>query len=53
MIFSDLEYSFKSVGYEEDYEAVLVISYKEDQVESVVKMPMTQLEELIFIFFSY
>lgn len=49
MIFSDLEYSFKSVGYEEDNEAVLVLSSKEDQVESVVKMSRTQLEELIFI----
>lgn len=49
MIFSDLEYSFKSVGYEEDNEAVLVLSSKEDQVESVVKMSIPQLEELIFI----
>lgn len=41
------EYSFKSVGYEEDNEGVLVITSEESQIESVVKIPMVHLEELI------
>lgn len=42
-------YSFKSVGYEEDNEAVLVITSEESQLESVVKMPMSEMESLLFI----
>ncbi|MDR7372823.1 hypothetical protein [Flavobacterium aquidurense] len=42
-------YSFKPMGYEEDNEGVLVIFSDESQIESVVKMPMTELEELLFI----
>lgn len=42
-------YSFKSVGYEEDNEGVLVISSENVQMESVVKMPMEQIESLLFI----
>jgi hypothetical protein len=42
-------YSFKSVGYEEDNEGVLVISSEKSQMESVVKMPMEDLESLLFI----
>lgn len=41
------EYSFKFVGYEEDNEGVLVISSEEFQMESVVKIPVVHLEELI------
>lgn len=43
------EYSFKSVGYEEDNEGVLVITSEESQMESVVKIPIVHLEELILI----
>ena len=43
------EYSFKSVGYEEDNEGVLVITSEESEIESVVKMPMNELESLLFI----
>lgn len=43
------EYSFKSAGYEEDNEGVLVITSEESQIESVVKMPMNDLESLLFI----
>ncbi|MFH7000308.1 hypothetical protein ACHRVZ_20510 [Flavobacterium sp. FlaQc-57] len=42
-------YSFKSVGYGEDNEGVLVISSENVQMESVVKMPMEQIESLLFI----
>lgn len=42
-------YSFKSVGYEEDNEGVLVISSENAQMESVVKMPVEQIEALRFI----
>lgn len=42
-------YSFKSVGYEEDNEGVLVIVSENSQMESVVKMPMDQIEALLFI----
>jgi hypothetical protein len=48
-ILTDPKYSFKSVGYEEDNEAVLVISSENTQIESVVKMSMTDLEALLFI----
>jgi hypothetical protein len=43
------EYSFKSAGYEEDNEGVLVITSEESQMESVVKIPMNDLEALLFI----
>lgn len=46
-------YTFKTVGYEEDYMGVLVISSEKPQFESVVKMPLAQLEELIFILNRY
>jgi len=36
-----------SAGYEEDNEGVLVISSDDVMVESVVKMPITQLEQLV------
>jgi hypothetical protein len=49
IIISVPKYSFKSVGYEEDNEGVLVISEGESQLESVVKMPMEQIEALLFI----
>lgn len=43
------KYSFKSVGYEEDNEGVLVISDGESELESVVKIPVSVLEELLWI----
>jgi hypothetical protein len=43
------KYSFKSAGYEEDNEGVLIISSESSQLESVVKMPVTELEALLFI----
>jgi len=43
------KYSFKSAGYEEDHEGVLLITSEESQIESVVKMPTVMLEELILI----
>jgi hypothetical protein len=49
IIISVPKYSFKSVGYEEDNEGVLVISDGESQLESVVKMPMEQIEALLFL----
>lgn len=49
IIITNLKYSFKSVGYEEDNEGVLVISSENAQVESVVKMPMEEMESLLFI----
>ncbi|OUL60440.1 hypothetical protein [Flavobacterium sp. AJR] len=49
MSFAILKYSFKLVGYEEDNEGVLVIASEESLIESVVKMPINQVEELISI----
>lgn len=46
---SDPSYSFKSVGYQEDNEGVLVISSENAQMESVVKMPIEQIEALLFV----
>ncbi|MCI9846886.1 hypothetical protein [Flavobacterium pectinovorum] len=43
------EYSFKPAGYEEDNEGVLVITSKESQIESVIKMPMKELEALLVV----
>ncbi|SNR29408.1 hypothetical protein [Flavobacterium sp. ov086] len=43
------KYSFKSVGYEEDNEGVLVISDGVSELESVVKIPVSVLEELLWI----
>ncbi len=48
-IITNLKYSFKPVGYEEDNEGVLVISSENAQVESVVKMSMEEMEALLFI----
>lgn len=42
-------YSFKSVGYEEDNEAVLIITCQNSEIETAIKMPMIQVEELILI----
>ncbi|MFB3389731.1 hypothetical protein [Flavobacterium sp. LAR06] len=42
-------YSFKAVGYEEDNEGVLIISSEQSQMESVVKIPMNDLESLLYI----
>jgi hypothetical protein len=41
------KYLFASIGYEEDYEGVLIIASEEAKVESVVKVPLAQLEELV------
>lgn len=43
------KYSFKSVGYEEDNEVVLLISSEECYLESVVKMPSADVEALIIV----
>ncbi len=42
-----LNYSIKSIGYEDENKGVLVIHTDDTQIESVVKMPIPQLEELI------
>lgn len=52
IVISATKYSCKLVGYEEDNEAVLVISSENDQLESVIKMPMHQMEALLFILSS-
>lgn len=49
IVISTPKYSYKSVGYEEDNEGVLVISSENTQLESVIKMPMAQIEALLFI----
>lgn len=43
----ELIYSIKSIGYEEENKGVLVIGSNETKIESVVKIPIPQLEELI------
>ncbi|SHH74777.1 hypothetical protein [Flavobacterium defluvii] len=43
------QYSHKSVGYEEDNEAVLIITCENAEIETAVKMPLAQIEELILI----
>ena len=45
--FIEPNYSIKSIGYEEENRGVLVIASNEMRIESVVKMPIPQLEELI------
>lgn len=42
-------YDFKAVGYEEDNEGVLIIFSEKSQMESVVKMPINDLEALLFM----
>ncbi|MDA6071813.1 hypothetical protein NJT12_19490 [Flavobacterium sp. AC] len=49
LVISAPTYSFKSVGYEEDNEGVLVISSENAQIESVVKMSIHEIEALLFI----
>jgi cellulose synthase/poly-beta-1,6-N-acetylglucosamine synthase-like glycosyltransferase len=44
---TDLTYSIKPVGYEEDNCGTLVLSNGKSQIESVVKMPKQNLEKLI------
>ncbi len=41
------KYFFAPIGYEEDNEGILIIASEEARIESVVKVPMSQLEELI------
>lgn len=48
-LISDLNFFSEPAGYEEDNEGVLIIGAEGIKVESVVKMPMAQLEELILI----
>lgn len=40
-------FSVKPIGYEEDHKGVLIIGKGESIIESVTKMPVTELEELI------
>ncbi|MFB9076374.1 hypothetical protein ACFFLS_19110 [Flavobacterium procerum] len=44
---TDAKYYYNRAGYEEDNEGVLVIASGDAQIESVVKMPISQLEELL------
>lgn len=48
-LMSNPNYFSVQAGYEEDNESVLVIASDESKIESVVKMPTVQLEELIMI----
>ncbi|CAD0008784.1 hypothetical protein [Flavobacterium chungangense] len=48
-LISNPNYFSVQAGYEEDNESVLVIASEESKIESVVKMPTVQLEELIMI----
>ena len=48
-LISNPDYFSVQAGYEEDNESVLVIASEESKIESVVKMPTVQLEELIMI----
>lgn len=48
-LISNPDYFSVQVGYEEDNESVLFIASEESKIESVVKMPTVQLEELIMI----
>ncbi|MTH18232.1 hypothetical protein [Flavobacterium sp. LC2016-01] len=43
------KYSFAPIGYEEDNEGILIIASEETKIESVVKVPMSELEELITV----
>mgnify|MGYP003575419616 FL=1 len=43
------KYSFAPIGYEEDNEGILIIASEEAKIESVVKIPMAQLQELIAV----
>ncbi|WP_343694704.1 hypothetical protein [Flavobacterium sp.] len=43
------QYSHKSVGYEEDNEAVLIITCGNAEIETVVKLPLIQVQELISV----
>jgi hypothetical protein len=45
--FDRLSYSVKSIGYEEDNKGLLMIDSGEGKIESVVKMPIDELKELI------
>lgn len=45
--YNELNYSIKSIGYEDENKGVLVIRINDKQIESVVKMHIPQLEELI------
>lgn len=47
VLITNPKYSFASIGYEEDNEGILIISGEETKIESVVKIPMPQLAELI------
>jgi len=49
IVISVPKYSYKLTGYEEDNEGVLVISSENAQLESVIKIPMEQMEALLFI----
>ena len=44
-----INYGIMPVGYEEDEKGVLIIGNDKDKIESVVKMPISQIEELIGI----
>lgn len=49
MLILNPKYSFAPIGYEEDNQGVLIIASEGARIESVVKVPMSQLEELITV----
>ena len=44
-----LSYSIKPIGYQEDKKGALIIEGENEKIESVIKMPIVQIEELIKI----
>ena len=44
-----INYTIKPIGYVEDGNGVLIIGDDKEEIESVVKMPISQIEELIKI----
>ncbi|MDY7394152.1 hypothetical protein UMM65_02785 [Aureibaculum sp. 2210JD6-5] len=45
----NLNYTIRPIGYEEDKKGVLIINNDDSVIESVVKIPILQLEELVKI----
>ena len=45
--FDTLTYSITPIGYEEENLGLLTIGIEDNKIESVVKLPINQLEELI------
>ena len=45
--YNNIVFSINQIGYEEDKKGVLVMGDENEKIESVVKMPIIQIEELI------